>query len=73
MVNATPRSLRRLSGPQGVSGRARKISTPQEFDPRTVQSVASRYTGSRCSFPGCAVLYVAGETQIQLRAALDKG
>jgi hypothetical protein len=35
---------RRLGGPQGQSGRVRKISPPQGFDHRTVQSVASRYT-----------------------------
>ena len=35
---------RRLGGPQGRSGRVRKISPPPGFDPRTVQPVASRYT-----------------------------
>ena len=35
---------RRLGGPQGRSGRVRKISPPSGFDPRTVQPVASRYT-----------------------------
>jgi hypothetical protein len=35
---------RRLGGPQGQSGRVRKISPPTGFDPRTVQPVASRYT-----------------------------
>ena len=35
---------RRLGGPQGRSGQARKISPPPGFDPRTVQPVASRYT-----------------------------
>jgi len=54
-VNASPRPLylgkeirdplyRRLGGPQGRSGRVHKISTPSEFDPRSVQSVVSRYT-----------------------------
>ena len=33
-----------LGGPQGRSGRVRKMSTPPGFDPRAVQSVASRYT-----------------------------
>jgi len=33
-----------LDGSQGRSGQVRKISPPQEFDPRTVQPVASRYT-----------------------------
>ena len=35
---------RRLGGPQGRSGRVRKISPTPEFDPRTVQSIASCYT-----------------------------
>jgi hypothetical protein len=35
---------RRLGGPQGRSGRLRKISPPPGFDPRTVQPIASRYT-----------------------------
>ena len=35
---------RRLGGPQGRSGRVRKISPQPEFDPRTAQPVASRYT-----------------------------
>jgi hypothetical protein len=35
---------RSLGGPQGRSGRVRKITIPPGFDPRTVQSVASRYT-----------------------------
>ena len=34
----------RLGGPQGRSGGVRKISPPPEFDPRTVQPIASRYT-----------------------------
>ena len=33
----------RLGGPQGRSGRVRKISPPPGFHPRTVQPVASRY------------------------------
>ena len=35
---------RRLGGPQGRSGRVRKISPPPGFNPRPVQTVASRYT-----------------------------
>ena len=35
---------RGMGGPQGRSGWVRKISIPPEFDPRTVQPVASRYT-----------------------------
>jgi hypothetical protein len=33
---------RRLGGPQGRSGRVRKLSPPPGFDPRTVYPVASR-------------------------------
>jgi hypothetical protein len=33
---------RRLGGPQSRSELVRKVSHPPEFDPRTVQSVASR-------------------------------
>ena len=36
--------FRRLGGPQGWSGRVRKISPPPVFDPRTVHPVASRCT-----------------------------
>jgi hypothetical protein len=35
---------RRLCGPQGRSGRVRKISPPLGFDPRTTKPVESRYT-----------------------------
>ena len=34
----------KLGGPQGRSGRVRKISPQPGFDPRTGQPVASRYT-----------------------------
>jgi hypothetical protein len=37
---------RRLGGPHGRPGRVRKISPLPEFDPRTVQPVASHYTDS---------------------------
>jgi hypothetical protein len=40
---------RRLSGPQGQSGRVWKISPPPGFNPRTVKPVASRYTD--CAIP----------------------
>jgi hypothetical protein len=36
--------VRRLGGSQGQSGRVGKMSSPQGFNLRTVQSVASRYT-----------------------------
>jgi hypothetical protein len=38
---------KRLGGHQGRSGRVRKISHPSEFEPRTVQPVASHYRTSR--------------------------
>jgi hypothetical protein len=34
----------RLGGPQGRSGQVRIISPPPGFNPRTVQTVVSRYT-----------------------------
>jgi hypothetical protein len=37
-------NVQRLGGPQGQSGRVWKIFPPPEFDLRTIQSVASRYT-----------------------------
>ena len=37
---------RRLSGPQGQSGRVSKISLSPGFDPKTVRPVAGRYTSS---------------------------
>ena len=40
---------RRLGGLQGRSGRVRKISTPPELDPRTVQPVANHCTD--CAIP----------------------
>ena len=59
MVSITPRPLyprgknryplymyRRMGGPQGRSGRVRKISPPPGFDPRTVQPVAINTAGS---------------------------
>ena len=53
VVNAMPRMLysrdpvamyRKLGGPQGQSGRMRKILPPPGFHPRTVQPVVSLYT-----------------------------
>ena len=44
-LGKTPYPLyRTLGGPQGRSGRVRKISLPSGIDPRTVQPVASRCT-----------------------------
>jgi len=85
MVNATPRPLHpqakdvvpivgRLGGPQGLSGRVRKISLSPVFDPLAVQPVASRYSdynlpahspknvqlfNSRVSSGAVLILYVA--------------
>ena len=42
---------RRLGGPQSRSGRVRKISPPQGFDPRTVQPVASRLSTALSRLP----------------------
>ena len=38
-------SYMRLGGPHGLYGQVQEISSSPGFDPRTVQSVASRYTG----------------------------
>jgi len=35
---------KRLGGHEGQSGQVRKTSPPPGFDPRTIQSVARRYT-----------------------------
>ena len=40
-----PVTILQLSGPQGRSGRVRKISTPPGFEHRVIQPVASCYTG----------------------------
>jgi len=62
---------RRLGGPQGQFGWVQKISPPPEFDPQTIEPVASRYTDSalpayflncvRCKFqlPMCKLLQFA--------------
>jgi hypothetical protein len=61
VVNATPRPFYprekpdplywRLGGPHGRFGWIRKISTPLGFDPRTVQSIASRYVVQNTIIP----------------------
>ena len=48
---------RRLGGPQGRSGPARKISPPPGFDPRTVQPATSRYTDYTIPAHHIKVLY----------------
>ena len=47
---------KRLRGPQGRSGPVPKISPLPEFDPRTFQHVASRYTD--CSIPAFLYWYM---------------
>ena len=49
---------RRLGGPQGRSERVRKISPSPGFDPRTVQSVASRYTDCAIPAPFSRILHM---------------
>ena len=46
---------RRVDGPQGRSGRVWNISSPPEFDPRTIQPIASGYTD--CAIPAHVALY----------------
>jgi hypothetical protein len=55
---------RRLDGPQGRSGRVRKISPPPGFDPRTVQPVMSRYTDRAIAAHVCVLLYVCSGTRL---------
>jgi hypothetical protein len=47
---------RRLVGPQGLSGRVRKISPPPGFDPRTAQPVVRSLKAS--PLPARSVMYV---------------
>jgi len=47
----------RLSGPQGRSGRVRKVSPTLGFDPRNGQTVESRYTD--CAIPA----YLSAQTK----------
>jgi hypothetical protein len=43
--------FRKLSGPQGRSGRVRKISPAPEIDPRTVQLVVIQfYTSAKTNY-----------------------
>jgi hypothetical protein len=53
---------RRLGGPQGRSGRVRKVFPPSEFDPRTVQPIPTEVSRpitpierkTRCIFPAAS-------------------
>jgi len=59
---------RRLGGPQGRSGRMRKIWPPPGFDPRTVQPVASRCTDWAIAAP---VLYFYFSNSLSFSIFLD--
>jgi len=43
---------RRLGGPQSWSGQVTKLSPPPEFNPHTVQPIASPYTDYAIPAPG---------------------
>jgi len=47
----------RLGGPQGQSGRVRKIFPSPGFDPRTVRLLASRYNGHFLKYNNCNKVY----------------
>ena len=55
-----------VGGPQGRSGRVRKISPPPGFDPRTVQPVASRYTDYAIPDPFTTRAVVNKERKVSL-------
>ena len=62
---------RRPVGPQGRSGRVRKISPPPGFDPLTVRPLASRYTEyfipARiiiCIYNSCSLMGEACSTRV---------
>jgi hypothetical protein len=45
----------RLGGPQGRSGRVRKISPPPGFDPWTIQPIANHYNDWATLAPNCGI------------------
>jgi hypothetical protein len=61
---------RRLGGPQGRSGQVRKISPSPEFDSRTVQPVARRYTDYATQ---TTIWRVAANILNKLSRTADKG
>jgi hypothetical protein len=61
---------KRLGGPQGRSGRMRKIPPLPEFDPRTVQPVASRYTAWAISAPNSVSTTTYNDHDNQQQCAL---
>ena len=75
-ISVTPRPLftpgktrypmyRRQGGSQGRSGQVRKISLQRGFDPRTVQSVASRHIDYATRPTGNRVLYTKKYTCVK--------
>ena len=67
MLNAKPlplypqeHTVRITVGPHGISGRARKISPQPEFDPWSVQDVATRHTGWQPYTELGTEMYLAG-------------
>jgi hypothetical protein len=60
------RSYRRMGGYQGRYGRVLKISLTPDFDPRTVQPVASRYTDWVVSARSALVLHCKCRRWIKL-------
>jgi len=61
-----------LCGPQRRSGRMRKISPPPGFDPRTVQSVASRYTDCAMAAHSNRTCSVLSHTHVTLTPHITK-
>jgi hypothetical protein len=61
---------RRLGRPQGRSGRVLKISPPPEFDARTVQLVASRYTDWAIPVPIYLFIYYLSMLFLSSRLSL---
>ena len=52
--NTQYQPYRKLGGPQGRSGRMRKISPQPKFDPQTIRAVESHYTD--CTIPAHKLL-----------------
>jgi hypothetical protein len=63
---------RRLGGPQGRFGRVPKISSQQGFDPRTIQSVAGRYTDYTIPAHSSLTKFDAGLLRMELELSIHK-
>ena len=65
---------RRRGGPQGRSGQVRKISPPPEFDPRTVQPIASRFNDWAIAVHKDILTFMitSGRIILRVRNASDK-